>query len=229
MLRILGYIKWTSYSYVTEQHYYRSSDGIEVTEDEYNSAEKKSKYKVKIETKQVAEEHVNDNGSTSFIKSLFILQYGDIEKHRHWQIRNIKFCLKSPKDHPELSVTISINDYLALSGDKRKLYKESPLLGKNDLPQIDATQYSALSTEERKFYAVTEDIKEWSERVKDTHGHIFVRHDLFNHDPQLENPNPENVYSQNGIAEAFAKFAYDQHLSFAPTKDELEKILNPFH
>ena len=224
-----NYIKWTNYSYVTEQHYYRSSDGIEVTEDEYNSAEKKSKYKVKIETKQVAEEHVNGNGSTSFIKSLFILHNGDIEKHRHWQIRNIKFCLKSPKDYPELSVTISINDYLALSSDKKKLYKESPLLGKNDLPQIDATQYSALSTEERKFYAVTEDIKEWSERVKDTHGHIFVRHDLFNHDPQLENPNPENVYSQNGIAEAFAKFAYDQHLSFAPTKDELDKILNPFH
>jgi len=224
-----NYLKWTNYSYVTEQHYYRSSDGIEVTEDEYNSAEKRGKYKVKIETKQVAEEHVNDNGSTSFIKNLFILQYGDIDKHRHWQIRNIKFCLKNPKEHPELSVFISINDYLALSDDKRKLYKESPLLGKNDLPQIDAAQYSALSTEEKKYYAVTEEIKEWSERVKDTHGHIFVRHDLFNHDPQLENPNPENVYSQNGIAEAFAKFAYDQHLSFAPTKDELDKILNPFH
>ena len=103
------------------------------------------------------------------------------------------------------------------------------MLGKNNIPQIDANQYSALSAEERKYYAVTEEIKEWTERVKDTHGHIFVRHDLFNHDPQLDNPNPDNIYSQNGIAEAFAKFAYDQRLSFAPTKDELDKILNPFH
>lgn len=223
------YLKWTNYSYVTERHFYRSSDGMEVSEDEYNSAEKKSKYKVKIITRQVVEEHNNNNGSTSFIKSLFLSQYGDIEEHRHWQMRNIVFCLKSPKDHLDLNDTISIAEYLTLSENKRKLYKESPLLGRNNLPQIDADQYSALSIEERKYYVVTEEIKEWTERVKDTHGHIFVRHDLFNHDPQLDNPNPDNVYSQNGIAEAFAKFAYDQRLSFAPTKDELDKILNPFH
>ena len=113
--------------------------------------------------------------------------------------------------------------------DKRNLYKESPILGENNLPQIDVAQYSTLSAEEKKYYDVTEEIREWTERVKDTHGHIFVRHDLFNHDPQLDNPNPENIYCQNGIAEAFAKFAYDQHLSFAPTKEELDKILNPFH
>ena len=224
-----NYLKWTNYTYVTEQHYYRKTDGMEVTEDEYNSAERRSKYKVTIETKQVVEEHKNDKGSTSFIKNLFISQYGDIENHRHWQMRNIDFCLKSPKEHPQLNFTISVNEYLALPDDKRSLYKELPKIGKNELPQIDAAQYSALSTEERKFYVVTEEINEWTERVKDTHGHIFVRHDLFNHDPQLENPNSGNVYTQNGIAEAFAKFAFDQHLSFAPTKDELDKILNPFH
>ena len=224
-----NYLKWTNYSYITERHYYRNSDGMEVPEGEYNSAEKKSKYKIKIITRQVVEEHKNDNGSTTFIKNLFLSQYGDINEHRHWQMRNIEFCLKCPKEHPDLKDTISIAEYLALSGNRRKLYKESPLLGKINIPQIDANQYSALSAEERKYYAVTEEIKEWTERVKDTHGHIFVRHDLFNHDPQLDNPNPDNIYSQNGIAEAFAKFAYDQRLSFAPTKDELYKILNPFH
>lgn len=50
------------------------------------------------------------------------------------------------------------------------------------------------------------EFKEWSERVKDTHGHIFVKHDLFNQDPQLTNKNPHNIYAQNGIAEAFVKF-----------------------
>ena len=157
------------------------------------------------------------------------MQNGSIEEHRHWQKRNINFCLKNPKQHKDLEVTISISDYLKLPEDKRILYKESPILGKNNLPQIDVDQYYSLPAEEKKFYVVTEDIKEWTERVKDTHGHIFVRHDLFNHDPQLDNPNQDNVYSQNGIAEAFAKFAYDQHLSFAPTKDELDIILNPFH
>jgi len=54
----------------------------------------------------------------------------------------------------------------------------------------------------------------------DTHGHLIVQHDLFNHDG----------LTQNGIAEAFAKFAYDEHLSFAPTKEELDELLhsNPF-
>ena len=224
-----NYLKWTNYTYVAEKHYLRKSDNLEVPEDVYNRAEEKSKYKVKVETRQVVEEHKSENGSTSFIKDLFISQYGEIEKHRHWQMRNIVFCLKKPKEYPNLNVTISIKEYLELSEDKKALYKESPILGKNNNPHIDAIQYSTLSADERKYYIVTEEIKEWTERIKDTHGHIFVRHDLFNHDPQLENPNPENVYSQNGIAEAFAKFAYDQHLSFAPTKDELDKILNPFH
>ena len=224
-----NYLKWTNYSYITEKHFYRNSDGMEVSEDEYNSADKKSKYKLKLETRQVVEEHKNAKGSTSFIKSLFLSQYGSIEEHRHWQRRNIEFHLKNPKQNPGLADTISIEEYLELPKEKRNLYKESSLLGENNLPQIDAAKYSALSAEKKKFYNVTEEIKEWTERVKDTHGHIFVRHDLFNHDPRLENPNPENIYSQNGIAEAFAKFAYDQHLSFAPTKDDLDKILNPFH
>ena len=65
------------------------------------------------------------------------------------------------------------------------------------------------------------------ERVKDTHGHIFVKHDLFNHDPALRNCNADNIYSQNGIAEAFAKFAFDNGLSFAPTGQELNGIMHP--
>ena len=64
-------------------------------------------------------------------------KYGDIEEHRHWQMRNIEFCLKYPQKYPDLNDTISIAEYLALSEDKRKLYKESPLLGRNYLPQID--------------------------------------------------------------------------------------------
>ena len=81
--------------------------------------------------------------------------------------------------------------------------------------------------EEKKYYLVAEEVREWSERVKDTHGHIIVKHDLFNPDPQLPNKNPHNIYAQNGIAEAFAKFAYDEKLSFAPSKEELQRILHP--
>jgi DNA METHYLASE-TYPE I RESTRICTION-MODIFICATION SYSTEM len=50
--------------------------------------------------------------------------------------------------------------------------------------------------------------------LNDTHGHIFVKHDLFNHDPELENKNPYNLYSQDGIAEAFLEFARQEGLSF---------------
>lgn len=66
----------------------------------------------------------------------------------------------------------------------------------------------------RNTYLPAEAIEERTERVKDTHGHIFVKHDLFNHDPALGNPNPNNIYSQDGIAEAFAEFAKKEGLSF---------------
>ena len=61
---------------------------------------------------------------------------------------------------------------------------------------------------------VSEEVLERTERVKDTHGHIFVKHDLFNHDPDMPNPNPNNCYSQDGIAEAFMEFAKKEGLSF---------------
>ena len=54
-----------------------------------------------------------------------------------------------------------------------------------------------------------------------------MKHDLFNHDPALINSNANNIYSQNGIAEAFAKFAFDNGLSFAPTAEELNRIMRP--
>jgi type I restriction enzyme M protein len=46
--------------------------------------------------------------------------------------------------------------------------------------------------------------KENSEYLLDTHGHLIVKHDLFNHDG----------LTQDGIAEAFAEFAKRERLSF---------------
>ena len=47
-------------------------------------------------------------------------------------------------------------------------------------------------------------IKDLDEYVLDSHDHLIVRHDLFNHDG----------YTQDGIAEAFAEFAKKEGLSF---------------
>jgi type I restriction enzyme M protein len=40
--------------------------------------------------------------------------------------------------------------------------------------------------------------------MRDTHGHLIVKHDLFNHDG----------LTRDGIAEAFAEFAKKERLSF---------------
>ena len=74
--------------------------------------------------------------------------------------------------------------------------------------------YSSLDKDIQKWYLVAEEVTERTERVKDTHGHIFVKHDLFNHDPDVLNPHPNNIYSQDGIAEAFIEFAKKEGLSF---------------
>ena len=111
--------------------------------------------------------------------------------------------------------------------DERALYKEDNILGDNNNNIISNEEYLNLPNDAQKFYLKAEDVVEYEERVKDTHDHIFVKHDLFNHDPKMKNINPNNIYSQNGIAEAFIKFAYDNKLSFAPTEEELNQIMHP--
>ena len=101
-----------------------------------------------------------------------------------------------------------------LDSSEKDNYKKSPILGKNNNQLISYDEYNQLSNEWKKYYKVSEEIIEFTERIKDTHGHIFVKHDLFNHDPDLENKNPYNLYSQDGIAEAFLEFAKQEGLSF---------------
>ena len=120
-----------------------------------------------------------------------------------------------------------LEEWLKLSESDKTNYKETVVLGENTNEAISNAEYLSLSSEKQKYYIIAEEIVEYMERVKDTHGHIFVKHDLFNHDPSLSNLNIKNIYSQNGIAEAFMKFAYDNKLSFASTEDELNEILHP--
>ena len=149
-----------------------------------------------------------------FIKDLFIKNYGELNDHRKWQQEKIEFVIKQNKKSLGKSERISIDDYLLLDEKEKINYKKSFVLGKNDNPIISYEEYNKLSNEQKKYYNVIEEIIEFTERIKDTHGHIFVKHDLFNHDPKLENKNPNNIYSKNGIAEAFLEFAKEEGLSF---------------
>lgn len=221
------YVKWTSYKWFTRRTYTRKSDYAIVTEDEFNKAKKKSDYWVKDKTEYIPTEHTNADGDTLFIRDLFIDENGDLNSHRKWIRKNVQFVLKNKKANPDKVTVITIDEYLDLDPATQKLYKEEAILGDNNNEIIDKADYDTLPAEKKKYYLVAEEVIESIERVKDSHGHIFVKHDLFNQDPSLPNKNPHNIYCQNGIAEAFAKFAYDQKLSFAPTADELKNILHP--
>ncbi|MCD8381011.1 MAG: N-6 DNA methylase [Lachnospiraceae bacterium] len=222
-----NYVAWTSYTYSTKEIYFRKADGVQVPKAEYDTAKKKSAYKMKTETVVSSIEHKNSEGDTAFIRDLFIEEYGKPDDCRKWIRKNVCFRLKNANKDPLKKPEISVDEYLAMSADQKAFYKEAPIPGDNPHAPISKAEYDLLSAEAKKYYLIAEDIKEWSDRVHDTHGHIFVKHDLFNPDPQLPNKNPHNIYAQNGIAEAFAKFAYDEHLSFAPSAEELEKILHP--
>lgn len=209
------YVTWNSYRYITETHYIRKADKQEVTLQEYEASEKKSDFSVKIITRKEVEEHKTPDGSSDFIKDLFIEKYGDLDSHKKWILKNVSFTLRDKKkDAGDYADNISIEDYLALDTDSRAHYKEVDIPGENPHSLISLSEYNAKDKTDQKYYLVAEEISERTERVKDTHGHIFVRHDLFNHDPDMENPNPNNIYSQDGIAEAFAEFAKKEGLSF---------------
>lgn len=214
------------YKKKTIYEYKRKSDSVIISEDEYKEITKKSNYSIKIETVTIPEEHRTEAGKTKFIKDLFIEKFGDLESHKKWILKNSIFVLRDNCDL-ENPKELSIVEWLSLAPDVRALYKEEKVLGDNNNDIISNEEYLNLSNEEQKFYLKEEDVVEYDERVKDTHDHIFVKHDLFNHDPKLKNVNPNNIYSQNGIAEAFIKFAYDNKLSFAPTEEELNQIMHP--
>lgn len=210
-----NYITWANYKYVTEKIYIRKADKMQATEEEYNSASKKSEYTVKIQTRTVREEHKTAEGKDSFIKDLFVAEHGDLDSHKKWVLKNVLFELKNKKkDIGEYVETLTIAEYLALSESDQSHYKEIPVFGENRNNPISLAEYNDLDQANRKYYLVEEEVIERTERVKDTHGHIFVKHDLFNHDPDMNNPNPNNIYSQDGIAEAFIEFAKKEGLSF---------------
>lgn len=71
-----------------------------------------------------------------------------------------------------------------------------PYLSKKEFEQLTDTEKQKY---DRKSYAVS-----YKALKLDTHGHLIVKHDLFNHDGMTE----------DGIAEAFAEFAKKEKLSF---------------
>lgn len=208
------YVTWTSYKYITERCYFRKSDNQQVTEEEYTQAAKKSDYKVKYIQRSEETVHKTSDENSDFIKDLFIAEYGSLDFHKKWVQKNVEFVLKKKADADEYPQPIDLDDYLSLSEEDKKRYKEAPILGVNDHPLISLGEYNALDKGAQKYYLPAETVTERTERVKDTHGHIFVKHDLFNHDPELPNPNPNNIYSKDGIAEAFEEFAKREGLSF---------------
>lgn len=223
----LGAKKKSDYNKITVDEYRYKKDGRILSEEQYKGTIKKSNYCIRVEMITEVEERTTKEGNTRFIKELFMKEYGDPECHKSWIRENAVFAIKNAGKNLDKKPEISIDEWLLLDVTEQKLYKKKPILGDNLNEEISNEEYNALSCEEQKFYLVAENTKETVERVKDTHGHIFVKHDLFNHDPSLLNKNPNNIYSQNGIAEAFAQFAYDNGLSFAPTEEELKKIMHP--
>lgn len=209
------YVTWSNYKYITEIVYIRKNDNVQVTKNEYDNASKKSDYTVKIQTRTIKDEHKSSDGKDYFIKDIFLSEYGELDIHRKWIAKNILFEIKNKKkDAEEFKETITLDEYLVLHDSDKNHYKEIAILGENLNTPISNDEYNALDKSVQKYYLVAEDITEYTERVKDTHGHIFVKHDLFNHDPDLVNANPNNIYSEDGIAEAFIEFAKKEGLSF---------------
>ena len=119
-----NYVTWNNYKYITETIYIRKSDKVQVTETEYNSATKKSNYTVKIQTRTIKEEHKTSEGKECFIKDLFISEFGNLDEHKKWILKNIAFELKKNKKktdgQPE---SISLEEFLELSVDDQNNYK----------------------------------------------------------------------------------------------------------
>ena len=83
---------------------------------------------------------------------------------------------------------------------------EKIFVKKGDFPHVETQNFASLQNsvvcDPPAHYGVSP--KETNEYLLDTHGHLIVKHDLFNHDG----------LTKDGIAEAFAEFAKKEGLSF---------------
>ncbi len=199
-----NYVTWTKYTYSIK-------DGILIQ----NATEQKTTW-----------------DSTDFVQDLFIEDYGELSAHRKWIKKPVTFKKKplSKKDAQnkkllDMGDILSLDEWLALSVKLRRYYKEVLNEGKDCdsyiADEIGPDEYASMPKEMQKFYLVKEDVKERNHvRMKDTHGHIFVKHDLYNHDPELDalwanrDKRLKGRYCKDGIAEAFAEFAKRERLSF---------------
>lgn len=80
--------------------------------------------------------------------------------------------------------------------------KDGPLCPRSDDYNIffATQQVASVNNRGEKIYVLTKN----GERLRDSHGHFIVAHDLFNHDG----------LTQDGVAEAFIEFAKKERLSF---------------
>lgn len=206
------YFEVTNYSYQTIQKFYFENE--EITKDKYDTLIKdktqKKSCKSKIET-------IISTDSKTYREDEYKDKYGvtDTNSQKKWVLKMVKFVLKPAKNgeiqDSLLKKEISVKEYFNLQVESRAKYKVEQLLGINTNETIDFEEYNSLESEEKKYYLPKVSVYDYTERIKDTHGHIFVKHDLFNHDPQLE---PKGRYCKDGIAEAFAEFAKKEGLSF---------------
>lgn len=81
-----------------------------------------------------------------------------------------------------------------------KIYVKRPIVTQEN-PSVPITQANCVSEVVNHHDTTPEKISEY---LLDSHGHLIVKHDLFNHDG----------LTQDGIAEAFAEFAKREGLSF---------------
>lgn len=205
------YYEEKHHSYQTVQNYYL--DGTKIQKEEYEKLLKDPDQKKNLKTKL---ETISTQDVTQYREDEFIQKYGtsDANSIKRYILRTVEFELKTTKketNNSDLKKTISINEYFALPSSEKAKYKEVLILGLNNNESIGFKTYSDLPQEQKKFYLPQISVTERTERVKDSHGHIFVKHDLFNHDPNLT---PYARYSKDGIAEAFAEFAKKEGLSF---------------
>jgi type I restriction enzyme M protein len=102
-----------------------------------------------------------------------------------------------------------INDYSIFFATMREPSKDSSgekiFVRKGDFPKSALKEINITeSAEPIDHYEVIP--KSLDEYLLDTHGHLIVKHDLFNHDG----------LTKDGIAEAFVEFGKEEKLSFFP-------------
>ena len=138
------------------------------------------------------QEPSKDNSGDKIYEDTYFVAY-------HYQKETLEGCRRNIENKVQ---HFSYEEFIKKYKSLEAVEKYRDIISPDEI--IDHSEYQKLPIHEKNRYRKVEYAVKYTDYKLDAHGHLIVKHDLYNHDG----------LTKDGIAEAFIEFAKKEKLSF---------------